>query len=133
MDKGTIMSNILEEKIRQKKISLEQEIIKKRAELKEQDELLIEVLKNKYELSIGDVVGSKKSTDKLFVIKSFLLDFNDYIEFPREELSSKLYSLTKSNKIDKKKQSNCIKMFASNFKVYGKYDFIKDEIIFNES
>lgn len=127
------MSNMLEEKIRQNRNSLEQEINKKRAEFKEQDELLMEILKNKYELSVGDVVGGKKSTDKLFVIKSFLLDFNDYIKTPREELSAKLYSLNKLNKIDKKKQSNCIQMFASNFKVYGKYDFQKDKIIFNEN
>lgn len=127
------MNDAREETIRQNRLCLIKDINEKEDELRKQNELLIGILKEKFGLSVGDVVGGQKSSEKLFVIKSFLLDFNDFIESPKEELSVKLYSLNKSNKIDKKKQSNYIQMFASKFKVYGKYDFEKDEIIFNEN
>ena len=104
--------------------------------LKENSEKLKNILIEKYGFSIGDVIGGNTyETNKIFVIKDFGLNFNEFIEEPQEELTVVVYHINKNQKIDKKKSTNSIhsEKFASRFKVLGKYDFEKDEIVFSKN
>lgn len=103
--------------------------------LKKNTHQLKETLIKKHGFSIGDVIGgSSHDSNKMFVIKNFGLSCDEYAKEPQEELTVFVYHINKSKKIDKKKSTNSIfsEKFASKFKILGKYDFEKDEIVFNE-
>ena len=105
--------------------------------LKDNSEKLKNILIEKYGFSIGDVIGGNTyDTNKIFVIKGFGLKFNEFIQEPQEELTVIIHHINKNKKIDKKKSTNNSihgEKFASRFKVLGKYDFEKDEIVFNKN
>lgn len=108
--------------------NMEKTISNLRTELIEKRKVLLEQLKAELNLKVGSVIQNKK-LNKIFVIKSFELEFCDFTN--QEEVRCSLYRITDSFKINKKIKDD-YKIFVKPFIEVGVYDFETDKITFND-
>lgn len=122
----------LEKKIREERDAILKEKRRLDDSLKVNSQKLLQELIAKHGFAVGDVIGNIRE-NRLFVIKSFHLDYNDFLADGCDDLAASLFTINKSNKIDKKKKAEYKKTFISRFKIVGKYDFDRDIIVFSEN